>query len=150
MEGTGCGFIRVPRSRVTRIGRNRLRIYRSANEQGVWKGKEQVADLSECQGTGYSGVESKRLRIYLKAIQQGGSVMEGRNRLQIYLKAKEQGVQVWKEVKELLQIYLNAEEQVSRSGRNRFLIYLIANEQSVNEWKEQERRDRLYRHQVRY
>jgi hypothetical protein len=72
-----------------RSGRNRLRIYQSAKEQGVqFEGtrcgsigvprnrvfslKEQAEDLSECQGTGCSG---------------------GRNKLRIYQSAKEQGVQ---------------------------------------------------------
>ncbi len=36
-----------------------------------------------------------------------------------------------------LQIYLNAEEQVSRSRRNMLQIYLSAKEQGVQEWKEQ-------------
>jgi hypothetical protein len=51
----------VPRNRVFRSGRNRLRIYLSAKEQGVQEWKEQAADLSEPQGTGCSRVEMKRL-----------------------------------------------------------------------------------------
>jgi hypothetical protein len=71
-------------------GRKRLRIYLSTKEQGVQEWKEQAVDLSEYQGTGCSGVERKRLRIYLKHDkeqdiqewkEQVVDPMSGRNRL---------------------------------------------------------------------
>jgi hypothetical protein len=63
---------------VFRSGRNRLRIYLSAKEQGVQECKEQAADLSECRGTGVQ--EGKEQVVDLSDCQRTVS-MSGRNRL---------------------------------------------------------------------
>jgi hypothetical protein len=72
-QGTGCPAaekrcrLRIylnhdKRSRIFMRGRNKLQIYRSAKEQGVQGWKEEVADLSECRGTGGSVVEKTGCR----------------------------------------------------------------------------------------
>jgi hypothetical protein len=71
-------------NRVFSSGRKRLRIYLNQDkEQDFQEWKEQAADLSECEGTGCSGVEGKGWGSI--PVPRNSVFRCGRKRLRIYL-----------------------------------------------------------------